>query len=198
MRLLRASGWPRRCPIGIDHSGGFGHRRASTKTNAATPDPQDFGAMLSRHADATYAQLLADLPKRDGPEKLPFNPADAKDLGRVEQALPLSPQEKQLLRKNGFVVVHPVMHRDYSGCGLSFPQAFVNLYFKDLPLLVTTDAVLHAIHRAQDDILEELEETSFRITLGSSCRAVMKNWPPGQGWHTKPASTTTTATSIFT
>ncbi len=47
----------------------------------------------------------------------------------------------------------------------SFPAAYYSIYVRDLPLLVTTDSILHAVHRTFDSMLEETETRRLVPTL---------------------------------
>jgi hypothetical protein len=54
-------------------------------------------------------------------------------------------------QQNGFVVSGPPG-------GASFAEVFYNLFYSDLPVFVSTDALLEAWHRTYDAMLEETEE----------------------------------------
>src|SRR6266851_1013808 len=60
--------------------------------------------------------------------------------------------ELALFKQNGFVV------SERPG-GASFAEVFYNLWYSDLPVFISTDAMLQAWHRTYDAMLEEIEET---------------------------------------
>ncbi|HEX2868462.1 MAG TPA: DUF3160 domain-containing protein [Ignavibacteriales bacterium] len=62
----------------------------------------------------------------------------------------LTPGEKALLDKNGFMVTERVNFP-------TFQEAFSSIYNKDLPVMVTSDAILHAFHKSYDKILMDVE-----------------------------------------
>ncbi len=62
----------------------------------------------------------------------------------------LTNYEKSLLNKNGFMV----SERLSKG---SFGDAFLDIYHKDLPVFISTDAILHAFHVSYDRILKDME-----------------------------------------
>ncbi len=62
----------------------------------------------------------------------------------------LTDYEKQLLSQHGFMVTERIP-------GYSFAQSFLNIYHKDLPVYVSSDAILHAFHVSYDQILKEVE-----------------------------------------
>jgi hypothetical protein len=67
----------------------------------------------------------------------------------------LNPPELALFKQNGFVV------SERMGAA-SCTDMFYRIYKRDLPVLITTDTILHAWHRSYDAILEEVE-TSMLI-----------------------------------
>ena len=64
----------------------------------------------------------------------------------------LTKDEKSLLQDHGFVVTERLPRS-------SFGDAFLEIYKRDLPVFVSTDAVLHALHMSWDAILMEVERT---------------------------------------
>ena len=61
-----------------------------------------------------------------------------------------TPYELQLLGQHGFVVTERLSRE-------SFGDALIDIYKADLPVFVSTDAILHAIHRSYDKILQTVE-----------------------------------------
>lgn len=70
----------------------------------------------------------------------------------------LTGYENLLLRKNGFVVTERLRYN-------SFGEAFLDIWHKDLPVFITTDAILHAIHKSIDRILMDIEVHKIIPTL---------------------------------
>ena len=64
--------------------------------------------------------------------------------------LGLTVDEQDLLRMNGFVVSERLSEQ-------SFIKAFARVWHEDLPLFLSTDAILHALHRSYDNILKSTE-----------------------------------------
>lgn len=75
---------------------------------------------------------------------------DAKYLDSIEIKYAFTNDEKSLLAKNGFVVTERVSQTD-------FIQMYLDIFHKDLPILVTTDAILNALHKSYDAILKSVE-----------------------------------------
>lgn len=62
----------------------------------------------------------------------------------------LTPDEISLIRKNGFMVSQRLG-------AASFGEHLANIYVRDLPVFISTDALIHAFHTAYDDILKGVE-----------------------------------------
>ncbi|MCL5028941.1 MAG: DUF3160 domain-containing protein [Bacteroidetes bacterium] len=62
----------------------------------------------------------------------------------------LTNYEKSLLQQNGFVVSERLTMN-------SFGDALNDIYAKDLPVFISTDAILHALHMSYDNILKDIE-----------------------------------------
>lgn len=83
--------------------------------------------------------------------KLNFDPKEAINYELIQASrLALSPAEEDLYAQNGFVITSPVRFA-------TFTYGYHNIYGEDLPVYITADSVLDAVHRSYDDILKELE-----------------------------------------
>ena len=71
----------------------------------------------------------------------------------------LNPEELATFKKNGFVVSERLGAE-------SFAEIFYRIYSRDLPVYVSSDALLHAWHSSYDVMLRELEETFLASSLG--------------------------------
>ncbi len=83
-----------------------------------------------------------------------FRLQDAKYFDQVNQAFKLTPDELTLLRKNGFVISDRLLFED-------FTHAYGWIYWKDLPVLITTDSMLQAVHETYSDLLMRIEEKAI-------------------------------------
>ncbi len=70
----------------------------------------------------------------------------------------LNSEELTVFKQNGFVVSERLS-------GPSFASLFYSIYSGDLPVFVSSDALLHAWHRSYDAMLEELEENYLARSL---------------------------------
>jgi hypothetical protein len=79
----------------------------------------------------------------------------------------LTDGEKELLNKNGFVVSQRLAKS-------SFTNQLIDVFHKDLPVFVSTDAILHAVHRSYDAILIDVE-TSMLIPKLKQLLSTLRN-----------------------
>jgi hypothetical protein len=86
-------------------------------------------------------------------------------LDAILPSYPLSPDQEEVFRRNGFVVLDNVRYD-------SFFYAFFELYRQDLPIYISADAILDALHLSFDRMLLTLEETRLIGELGSMLEAM--------------------------
>src|SRR5262245_57549879 len=79
-----------------------------------------------------------------------FKPQEARYFETLNEALNFSPEEIAMMERNGFVVTERLNFKQ-------FKRAYAWIYWKDLPVLVTTDAILHTIHQTYDELLKAVE-----------------------------------------
>lgn len=68
----------------------------------------------------------------------------------INKAAPLSEGALERLQAQGFVI-------DETYRWNRFVDAYAWIYWQDLPVLITTDSILHTIHQSYDSLLEQLE-----------------------------------------
>jgi hypothetical protein len=119
------------------------------------------GELLVRHAPTnTY---YADL-------KLAASPNAYAYFDSIQIKYKLTDAEMALLERNQFVVSER----------LSFGQlgnAFHDIYIKDLPVMVTTDAILFALHASYDKILIALEADILESNLKKFLNGLSESFP---------------------
>ncbi len=128
-----------------------------------TGDPQfmeKFGPVVQEAQSLSLQDFLAKYTPADAakPSTANYDPLTAKHMDLVNQKLGLTDAEKAKLKANGFVVAERLEHE-------TMAAALLDVFQKDLPVLVTTDAVLQALHASYDDILMNLELYVLTATL---------------------------------
>jgi hypothetical protein len=84
---------------------------------------------------------------------LPLDVQEIVNFGELESALHLNENQKQLLEKNGFVLI------PWSGDDIV--QPYKTLKEQGIPIFVTSDTLLHLYHIQFNEILKRLEEEEF-------------------------------------
>ena len=119
---------------------------------------QLFEQILAEYENMTYGQLKSRIPNRAYKDRLTFNPQSAKYYDSVIEKMMLNQKEIEIFKRNGFVSVDNDQRN-------SFGSAYFAIYTRDLPVFITADSILHAMHRSYDEILKELEEVLFTYTI---------------------------------
>src|ERR1035437_8654917 len=111
---------------------------------------EDYKQFLNSHQNMSSEQLLqmhdAGLFKAD----LNINIDNITYLDSICIKYNLTDYEKQLLNKNGFMSSERLSFNSYG-------DAVRDIFFKDLPIFVSTDAILHSVHKSYDLILMQTE-----------------------------------------
>jgi hypothetical protein len=79
-----------------------------------------------------------------------YQPTDATYFDLINETLEFTPDELNMLARNGFMVSDRLTFTQ-------FKRAYAYIYWKDLPVLVTTDSILHAIHQTYDKLFQRVE-----------------------------------------
>jgi hypothetical protein len=113
----------------------------------------------------TVAQLKAELTGETA-EPTAFDIERARYYAGVSEALKLAPAELAMLRRQGVVGVDALPTK-------TMGMLYQFVWTRDLPVLVTTDSVLHALHMSHDLILRDLERNlmaSELVIMLDACR----------------------------
>ena len=119
--------------------------------HSSDTDPfQEYQEFLNGHRDMTTPELLQMYPTGDFQEQvgLPWHSVVHHDL--IDAKYNLTPYEKSLLEKNGFVVTER-LRQD------SFFEHLLQIWRDDLPLFISTDAILHGVHFYYATLLSDIE-----------------------------------------
>jgi hypothetical protein len=142
-----------------------------------------YRTFLNAHQDMSSADLLALHPVGAFAKSAHVSWATTFYADSIDRNYALTPYEKSLLEAHGFVVTERLSMSAMSA-------AFRDIYHRDLPLYISSDAILHAFHLSYDALLEDVEVTYLstrldsllrRLHLGISELAVVYQEEPAMG-----------------
>jgi hypothetical protein len=130
---------------------------------AQTPvfDVSAYKNFLNANANITASQVQAGWPSPLFLKNWKSSGTGTSWLDSVREKYQLTAGEMALLQSNGFVVTQRPMF-------YSMGQMLIDIYKKDLPVFVSTDAILHALHMSYDNILISLETSILQPDLISA------------------------------
>jgi hypothetical protein len=111
----------------------------------------EYRQFLDQHQNMTTAQLLSMHPAGQFRETAGAEWESAMYHDLVQNAYNLTDYEKSLLDSHGFVVTERLSKG-------TFAEQFIDIWHKDLPVFISTDAILHAFHYQYDQILKNTEK----------------------------------------
>jgi len=111
----------------------------------------NYKAFLSTHQNMTSDELLQMYPANKFVGEINRNTENALYIDSINVHYNLTGYEKSLINKYGFMVSERISN-------VSFGEALVDIYQNDLPVFVSTDAILHAFHISYDRILKDMEK----------------------------------------
>ncbi|MFQ5568516.1 MAG: DUF3160 domain-containing protein [Rhodothermales bacterium] len=123
-------------------------------------DVDAYKAFLSANAQMSAADLFALHGTEPFKRQVSTHFDDAVYSDSIDLKYSLTSYERALLDRHGFMVTERLAPN-------SFGDAFMDIYKKDLPVFVSTDAMLHALHMSYDLILQETELGVLIPRLGS-------------------------------
>jgi hypothetical protein len=144
---------------------------APTPSAAETAERARVSAALSAVAGIDPAGLAAKYPTSFSPS-LGYDPLTATNLSLIRGSrLGLNAAEEQVLAQNGFVISSRQQFP-------TFTYGYASIYADDLPLFISADSILYAVHRSYDQLLVEIETASLRpalVTLLAGMRQALAN-----------------------
>ncbi|WP_434042564.1 MULTISPECIES: DUF3160 domain-containing protein [Sorangium] len=106
---------------------------------------------------------------------LPYAPADAEHLPLIQgSSLGLDDDELAKLSKNGFVISEKKTFP-------TFVYGYETIYALDLPIYVSADSILYAVHRSYDAILKAVELASLSLELATMLEEMRARLADGAG-----------------
>jgi hypothetical protein len=113
-------------------------------------DVEAYKQFLSSHQNMTAEQLLALHPAGTFAKGAATQFVGALYSDSIQIKYGLTTFERSLIEKNGFMVSERLSRE-------SFGKAFEEIYNQDLPVFVSTDAILDALHMSVDGIIQDIE-----------------------------------------
>ncbi len=159
-------------PSVVDADGGTPNPNAQVvalvETQQQKAFSQSFADVLLEAKTLELPAFTAKYTAVDAPTAvttLGYDPLKATHMDLVEAKLKPNAAEKALLAKNGFVVSERWRYPTMS-------EALLEVFHYDLPILVTTDMILQALHASYDDILKLLEREVLVPGIGGALQTV--------------------------
>jgi hypothetical protein len=136
-------------------------------------DPAQYKKFLEENKTLTTAQLLENYPPQTTYYSDRLYPADLKTvpwLASIDSVFELTQTEKELLANNYFMVSQRLKNWDWA-------TSFIRIYSDDLPLFISSDFVLHTLHKSYDIILQTLEWQFLEPNLMDLLKAMYDSYP---------------------
>ncbi|TAL70419.1 MAG: DUF3160 domain-containing protein [Bacteroidetes bacterium] len=105
---------------------------------------------LKKYENMTSEQMYELYPVGLFNKTVRYQSNDVNYFDSINTKYDLTDFEKQLIDKHGFMVSERLSYP-------SFWDAYRDIWYKDLPVFISTDAILHALHMSYDAILKDLE-----------------------------------------
>src|SRR5574338_408177 len=141
---------------------------ASTAFSQSNFNIDAYKQFLQSHQNMSSTDLMQMHPAGNFSNDLNLSLTNTRYLDSVASKFSLTAYESELLGQHGFVVSERMKK-------ISFGESYLEIFHKDLPVFVSTDAILHAFHISYDRILKDAElgfliekVKSFLIDLHSS------------------------------
>ena len=140
------------------------------------PTQQSEYDRLQRELQSTANMTTAEFQARYQTAQtiqLAYDPTNADNLDIIQNsAVALNNAEMTALKDNGVVISD---RNSYP----SFLYGYQTLYLEDLPLYVSADSILHAVHRSYDEILKAIEMTTLQRELSDMLQSMRGNLAAG-------------------
>jgi len=133
-------------------------------------DLQAYEQFLASHTDLATAQLQAMYPAGAFKAKVYSSCTQPEYLDSINYFYALTPDEKTLLTTNGFLVTSRLSQP-------TMLTALADIYHHDLPVFISTDAILQALHYSYDLILQDIEKSILEPDLRALLKSLRSQLP---------------------
>ena len=132
-------------------------------------DVNDYINFLQSHQNMTTEELLSMHPAGTFLGDIGMNYEDALYFDSIDSKYNLTEFEKSLISQHGFMVSERLSK-------ISFGQGILEIFHSDLPVFVSTDAILHAYHVSYDRILKDIEAGLIKDKLITLLNSLHSNF----------------------
>ena len=127
-------------------------------TTFAQFDIEAYKEYLNSHKDMSVEGLLQEYPAGNFLSDAPTDFMNSEYADSISLKFALTDYEKSLINKHGFMVTERLNYP-------TFIHAFWDVFKKDMPVYLSSEAILHALHFNFDNILIMFEESSINNNL---------------------------------
>jgi len=106
--------------------------------------------VMQEAAQLDVGEFLAKYPGPEYVGQLSYDPSSAAGLAEIRAYAKLGAEHDEVLAQNGFVAVGDAPT-------FTFASTYLDLYFNDLPVFISADSMLHALHKSFDSMLLDFE-----------------------------------------
>ncbi|MCA9650007.1 MAG: DUF3160 domain-containing protein [Myxococcales bacterium] len=134
------------------------------------PDPflEEYAQVQLEAASMSKEDFLAAYPKPATIDTVSYDPMSAAFMDEIVVFTGMGLEQREVLADKGFVALRDRPAR--------FEEGYHEIYYADLPVLITSDSILYALHRSFDAILMDLElvalEPDLRMLLDETHAAL--------------------------
>jgi hypothetical protein len=140
-------------------------------TVAMSFDVSSYKLILSQNANLTETQLIEQKkPAIAYYSSIGLQTAEPLYLDSIKLKFNLTDKECNLLEKNNFVVSERMSYKN-------FGSALRGVFNKDMPVFLSTDAVLYTMHMSYDAVLVQVEKSIFEPGIKSVIDAMKTAFP---------------------
>jgi len=131
---------------------------------------EDYLQFVQEHQNMTTEELLEMHPAGVFVDKVNLNPESVLYFDSIATKYNLTDYEKSLIADHGFMVTERLAEE-------SFGEILLDIHHNDLPVFVSTDAILYAFHSSYDRILRDVE-LGFLIDKVSALLTTLRSQIP--------------------
>ena len=121
------------------------------KAQSSSFDLQAYKDFLEQNSGLTFSGIKSLYPTEPFAVNAPAIFEDALFADSVNKYYRFNEEELGLLNDHGFMVSDRIRYK-------SFGEALMTIYKRDLPVYISSDAILHAVHMSYSNILSSLEK----------------------------------------